>query len=216
MTCSSWSAFHGDGQHTGRSSAPAITSCHLRWKFTAEQMLSSPVISLDGSTIYFGCNGAPHPSVVYALDAGAGYLKWKFIATSQIEIGSAVIGSNGILYISSISELFALNGSTGTLIWKYPMGGQTSPVIGTDGTVYLASLNEVYSFNGTTGKVNWVFDTTATFVFASPTITNDGYSDIIYVAPDEYYEQYNMSNVLYALYPMEPSNGNRSLMAIEC
>jgi len=67
-------------------------------------------------------------------------------------------GSTGIRYGSPV--LYALNASTGGLVWNYTAenitGGQfAAPTVG-DGTVYLGDeYNQVYAVNATTGATEW-------------------------------------------------------------
>jgi uncharacterized repeat protein (TIGR01451 family) len=59
---------------------------------------------------------------------------------------------NGVVYISGNSKLYALDASTGALLWNYDIGGNvfTSPTV-VDGVVYVGgqrnSRNFVYAFS---------------------------------------------------------------------
>ena len=66
----------------------------------------------------------------------------------------------GVVYVGSHdSRVYALNSSTGELIWKYATGGavDSSPAVA-DGVVYVGSADGyVYALNATTGAVLWMY-----------------------------------------------------------
>ncbi len=68
----------------------------------------------------------------------------------------------GRIYVGAAEgSFFALNASTGNLLWGYPTDGSdwSAPAVG-DGRVFVGSRNEtVYAFDTTTGDLVWSFAT---------------------------------------------------------
>ena len=89
---------------------------------------------------------------------------------------SPAIGADGTVYVGSYdNNVYALDGQSGQLKWKYITGGfvQSSPAIGADGTVYASSNDgKIYALDGQTGEVFGSFDTACDG--SSPTIGSDG------------------------------------------
>ena len=96
--------------------------------------------------------------------------------------------SNGVVYVGSEDDnVYALNASTGALIWKYATGGMimvSSPAVA-DGRVYIGSNDyNVYSLNASNGALIWKY-TTGGYVVSSPAVSNGvvyvgSYDDKIY------------------------------------
>jgi outer membrane protein assembly factor BamB len=85
--------------------------------------------------------------------------------------------ANGVLYVaggtSSLSFVFALNASTGALLWNSATGDNvdTTPAVA-NGVVYVGSYNgNVYALNASTGTLLWSYST-GTFVESSPAVAN--------------------------------------------
>ncbi len=85
----------------------------------------------------------------------------------EVHDGAAVVSSpavaNGVVYVgSSDQNVYALNASTGALLWKYTTGGQidhSSPAV-TNGVVYVGSFDgNVYALNASTGALLWKYPT---------------------------------------------------------
>jgi outer membrane protein assembly factor BamB len=94
-------------------------------------------------------------AVFYAIDANTGVPIWTFESgkTRDYAFSSSPSVSNGVVYASSDDgNLYALNASTGTLVWDYPSGGSTAV---TDGVVYAPSLAGLNALNASTGALLW-------------------------------------------------------------
>jgi outer membrane protein assembly factor BamB len=82
--------------------------------------------------------------------------------------------ANGLVYVSDTGDLYALDATTGALIWQYEVNGQAqygSPTI-VNNVVYLtASDKNVYALNATTGKLIWKY-ATAGQIFTAPAVAN--------------------------------------------
>jgi len=81
---------------------------------------------------------------------------------------------NGVVYIGSDdNNVYALNATTGALLWSYETNGEveSSPVVA-NGVVYVGSDDgNVYALNATTGALVWSY-TTAGVVYSSPAVAN--------------------------------------------
>ena len=150
------------------------------WRINADAQGSSPAIS-DG-VIYIHEDG-----IDQALNASTGINLWTF---SEGSIGnfppdyqyppsgtSSPAIANGVMYISGILGVgaglpitYALNASTGTLLWNSNVGGYSSPAI-SGGTVYVGSSDGIYSLNSSTGTTIWQYNT-GNYVFSSPAVAN--------------------------------------------
>ncbi len=110
------------------------------WEFKTQSSLtySSPAIGFNG-IIYIGGYDQ-----LYAISSENGNKIWGF-NTGHVVWSSPAIGVDGTVYVGSHNYgLYALDGITGILKWKYstPAGEvRSSPTIGPDGAVYFGSYN---------------------------------------------------------------------------
>lgn len=107
---------------------------------------SSPALSHDGSTIYFG----NEDGMCFAVETAGGSIRWSFDVTSLHPIatdesaaisGSPAIAADGrILFTSENSFLYALN-ADGSLAWYYEAAEpiRSSPVISYEETIFFAA-----------------------------------------------------------------------------
>ncbi|HWY41989.1 MAG TPA: PQQ-binding-like beta-propeller repeat protein [Candidatus Sulfotelmatobacter sp.] len=135
--------------------------------------LSSPMVA-DG-LVYFGSGDAN----VYAIDASAGTMKWRFKAGDVIH-GSPAL-ANGTLYIGSWDSYFyALDAATGKEKWRFKTGedpgthnqqGIQSSAAVVDGVVYFGCRDsKFYAVDATTGKQLWAFSNKGSWVISSPAV----------------------------------------------
>ncbi len=105
--------------------------------------------SVTSSWPQFGGNAQHTGQSSYALNDTLHFI-WSYTTGNNIW-SSAAIGLDGTVYVGSLdNNLYALNGTTGTLKWFYTANGNvyTSPSIASDGTIYFTSFgNTVYSLN---------------------------------------------------------------------
>jgi uncharacterized repeat protein (TIGR03803 family) len=103
----------------------------------------------------------------------AGSLVWSFHGGRVI--GAPAIAVDGTVYAScSDSNLYALDGWSGTQRWSFAAtGGLNPPAVGADGTVYVGSSDtKLYALDPATGNRKWEFSTGG--YCSSPAIGTDG------------------------------------------
>jgi outer membrane protein assembly factor BamB len=122
----------------------------MKWLFEAERELAgiwtTPCLSADGSTIYFGANKGG----VYALNTSDGSKRWQFQVYGSIYASSA-LDSRGILYTgTTIEHLYAVDTTQGEPIWDLDNHNQiwSAPSIRPDGTVVIADRGGIVAAFG--------------------------------------------------------------------
>ncbi|MBV9547029.1 MAG: PQQ-like beta-propeller repeat protein, partial [Chloroflexi bacterium] len=113
----------------------------MKWLFEAERELAgiwtTPVLSPDGSVIYFGANKGG----IYAVNTRDGTRKWQFPVYGSI-YASSVLDSRGVLYTgTTIEQVYAVDSSTGQQVWAFDARDQVwcAPSIRPDGTLVFAN-----------------------------------------------------------------------------
>jgi eukaryotic-like serine/threonine-protein kinase len=90
------------------------------------------------------------------------------------DVSSQAVTDNGVLYVgSNDTNLYAINATTGVVLWKTATGGRiySSPAFA-NGVVYVGSIDgKIYAINGTTGAILWSYATGGP-VYSSPIIVN--------------------------------------------
>jgi outer membrane protein assembly factor BamB len=183
-----------------------------KWRFpTGDEVNNVPVLSPDGTTVYFVSND----DNLYALKmaareadpTGAGGInnplgEWTFpILAESGEVNSSptVNPNDGTIYVGSDDQnVYAIN-PNGTEKWRFNPGTgsdiESSPTVAIDPidgnpTVYIGSDDDnVYAIAAETGGEKWRFNTGAN-VISSPVVDLDG---TIYVGSND--------NNLYAINP---------------
>jgi outer membrane protein assembly factor BamB len=112
----------------------------MRWLFEAERELAgiwtTPCLSADGSTLYFGANKGG----VYAVSVADGSKVWQFPIYGSI-YASSVLDSRGVLYTgTTIEHLYANDTGSGEPLWDFDVHNQVwcAPAIRPDGTLIFA------------------------------------------------------------------------------
>jgi len=112
----------------------------LRWLFEAEREVagiwSTPALSLDDRTLYFGANKGG----IYAVDCESGTLRWQFDVYGSV-YSSPTLDSQGVLYTgSSIGHVYALHSDSGRVIWDVDAGSPvwSAPALRPDGSLVFA------------------------------------------------------------------------------
>ena len=151
--------------------AAAQVPCNPTALPKATLFVSWPQFRYDAQ--HTGCN--PYETVLSTATVGGLVVDWTYPTAGSV-YGDPVV-ANGLVYFSSVSPdntLYAVNASTGTLVWKQV--GQatfTSPLV-VNGVVYAGLANDpggVYAFNASTGDLLWQY-TTVSIVESAPAIAN--------------------------------------------
>jgi eukaryotic-like serine/threonine-protein kinase len=116
--------------------------------------VQSPVF--DGTTVYAASAG----DAVVARSEATGTSIWSATLARGASAAPALDRTRRILVIPTSAGLTALNASTGSQLWRFPLAGPTSPVLEA-GTAYTGSSNhDVYAVSESTGRQIWSFPTT--------------------------------------------------------
>ena len=119
----------------------------LRWIYTGATLdsSSSPALSPDGATVYFG----GYDRRLHAVNASTGGARWTFLLGDEVRASSPAVDSNGVIYIGAYDyKLYAIN-ANGTLKRTWDTGDwiRSSPAISGQ-TLYLGSNDDkLYAFN---------------------------------------------------------------------
>lgn len=148
---------------------------------TGDPVTASPTISADG----FVAIGS-HSRKVFDFDKG-GKPRWTF-TTGDLVWSTAAIAAGGTLFVGSDDDnLYALEGATGKVLWKYQVGDcrqnigigpeatrcdvDGGPTIGPDGVLYTGG-DGIYAINPN-GTLRWRF-ATGGHVSSTPALAADG------------------------------------------
>jgi eukaryotic-like serine/threonine-protein kinase len=176
-------AIHGETVYVGSTDGALYaidrSAGTARWKYEAKaRIASSPAIA--GGLVYFGA----FDGNFYAVDETTGQLKWKFKTGGEHRFSATHLhGSqpatetmpdpwdcylssplvwNGTVYFGSgDGNVYALDGATGTLKWKFKTGDvvHASPAIA-DGMVFIGSWDSYfYALDAANGGLKWKFKT---------------------------------------------------------
>ena len=146
----------------GTSSGPTTTGTFYsitpagtqRWTpySTGGAITSSPALSPDGSTVYFGS----YDMKLHAVNTATGTVRWTYPLADQVRASSPAVDATGVIYIGCYDyKLYAVN-PDGTLKRTYPTGNwvRSSPVI--SGTRLYVGSNDhkLYAYDIGTGPAN--------------------------------------------------------------
>ena len=157
------------------------------WSHDTEDWVQySPVVS-DG-VVYFKARDDGDQKL-HAVDAQSGEVLWVSPKPYPYIDGFALTVAGGKAYIPGESgEFYALDASTGELVWSFNVGlGAESPPTVVGGVVYLTGVNAAHALDEETGAVIWTYDTEMLPARDFPAVVVDG---VYYFSPD---------NVFYAL-----------------
>ena len=161
---------------------------------------ASPAYGIDvnGRRLIFQGTADPDSSE-YAIDATTGALDWYF-ATGLIgdyDIGAAATVSapgkngftDGVLYVIDKKQIaYALNLTTGALIWEFdfgkdsgaPGGNARSAAALAGNTIVFGMANGVYALNATTGAVVWHYiDPEQVEVMSNPAVVGPPGKEVV-------------------------------------
>ena len=175
--------FRFDPRHRGRSSflLPKQKPEILWTVETSSPVTSSPTLSADGMVLM-----ASHSGKVLAVGKD-GKPGWSF-TTGDLVWSTPAIAADGTVYVGSDDDhLYALEGKTGKLLWKYRVGAcqqtvgigpeatrcdvDAGPTIGPDGAIYTGG-DAIHAINPD-GRLRWRFPTGG-HVSGAPALGADG------------------------------------------
>lgn len=161
--------YRGGPAHRGVLAGPVLEGNPYRaWRFdTGGDLRSTPAIS--GTTAFLGTRNG----YLIALDLLTQQQKWSFDLGGYPVRSSPAI-EDGVVYIASGFNIFAVDADTGRQRWKLAIdyAGESSPIIA-DGTVYVASKkNHLYAIDAESGKQLWFYKTNG-LLFGSPSVSGD-------------------------------------------
>ncbi|MGD6809847.1 MAG: PQQ-binding-like beta-propeller repeat protein [Candidatus Bathyarchaeia archaeon] len=143
------------GVDDGTFYALNITNGETVWRTPIGQgaLRSSPTL-VDGK-IYVGSGSGG----LYCLDAVDGQVVW--VAPTGLQVSSSPAVSGGVAYFACDDyDVYAVNASTGDMLWNRHTGSvQSSPSIN-DGKVYIGSIDGyLFCLNATNGEIVWQYQT---------------------------------------------------------
>jgi lysophospholipase L1-like esterase len=122
----------------------------------------------------------PYETVLGVNNVGSLQPKWKSPIGSITQSSPAVV--NGVLYVGTDEgSIYALNSSTGVLLWNIINTGVNSSPAVVNGVVYFGSVDgNVYALNASTGAKLWSY-ATGNEVVSSPAVANG----VVYVGSED-------------------------------
>lgn len=194
-----WSAFHGNAQRNGTSSAAGPVAPHLAWTAPiGGPIISSPILGPDG-TIYLGSvlEDTLHPRYWIVAVAPDGTRKWRFPTgfVDRQTLSSPAVGVDGTIFVGAQDGTFYAIHPNGSLRWKRASDApiHQHPVVAPDGTVYVAIDGKLTAF-APNGTILWqTVQSDMTFP-GGPSLAQDG---TIYIAGGTY----GVDSKLYAFAP---------------
>ena len=146
-------------------------------EYSYDYLASSPV--LYNGIIYVG--SMDHH--VYALDAEAGSILWKFKTGGMVR--STPLLHNGIVYVGSWDHyMYALDSSNGNMIWNYDAVAaiQSSPAFIDNKLVFGSRSGFVFALDLRSGSELWKIRYWGSWVESSPVVFNGN----IYIGSSDY------------------------------
>jgi len=120
----------------------------------------------------------------------AGNLIWKTEIDKNIKTPIAVSGDNTLFFGTVNGFLYAINGDTGRVRWKFYVDTEVGPPsIGRDGTVYIVGNTFMHAVNPSNGHVYWRKDV---FNFSNVPLVLDGEDHIVYIRRGGFVDCYDL------------------------
>jgi outer membrane protein assembly factor BamB len=133
---------------------------------TSGKVVWGPVALSFGTTTY-AAHAYDHGRVfvidfdglLSSYDAATGSVVWSETLVSALAVSSAPTAVNGVVYVDSGSEVFAIDESTGAFLWRAAVdgGGNTAPTVSTDG-VFVTYGCQAYKFDPLSGTTLWHYN----------------------------------------------------------
>ncbi|MSU22899.1 MAG: hypothetical protein EXS32_03650 [Opitutus sp.] len=118
-----------------------------RWTYSGAALgsSSSPCLSADGSTVYYG----GYDRKLHAIDSATGAVRWTYLLGDEVRASSPAVDANGVIYIGCYDfKLYAIN-PDGTLKRTWATGNWIRSCPALSGTsLYVGSNdNKLYAFD---------------------------------------------------------------------
>ena len=175
------------GSDDGYLSAINVEDGNVVWRHRAHGAIYSSPVSARG-TIFFGTGSG----FLQAHDARTGLQSWRTSLSFRLGTWSspAVVGDTIFVATSRVqgiaSILFALERSSGDVLWRYPMeGGTVFAVAAGGGAVFVTTFKStgsgdsfqapdgrVYAVEQISGELRWVFHDEDAGAMTSPAVTD--------------------------------------------
>jgi eukaryotic-like serine/threonine-protein kinase len=143
-----------------------------KWVFSGSKnrLIGSPLVAQN--MIY----QPSHDSYIYAINM-SGNPVWKYETSGPVWAQPATKPDCGCIYVASMDhKVYALNATSGSLIWKsVDLEGAIvgAPTVSGDGLIYVGTFaKEMIALDATSGDVRWRFDT-QDWVWSGSVIAND-------------------------------------------
>ena len=164
-----------------------------RWVVDLGAQVMGPV-ALQGNSLYVGTSSQQIRA--YSV---AGNLIWKANIDKNIKTSIAVSGDNKLFFGTINGFLYAMDGNTGAVLWKFYVDTEVGPPsIGRDGTVYIVGNSFMHAVNPSNGRVFWRKDV---LNFSNVPIVFDGQDHIIYIRRGGFVDCYDLQgNILWEAY----------------
>lgn len=134
------------------------TDGKLLWKFaTAQAVVASPVI--ENNIVYIGCSDGQFR----AIDLNSGKLLWAYKDVKNYVQTKAVISGDKLFFSAWDDNLYALNKTTGTLLWKWESNthkfkhrpAAVAPVVANNRVFVTNNEHTFTAIDLETGKMLW-------------------------------------------------------------
>jgi hypothetical protein len=160
--------------------ALANTTLDILWSSNVTGAIQgAPVVGPDG-TVFVGTYHRTYDKDggynVYAVEGLTGVTKWKTSASSFQVVGTLSLSSNGVLYVPTMTGLYAYRSTDGTSLWSNSVACFPPVIIGNDGTLYCNNIYaSLYAMSPTTGGTKWVYSpTNQAQQYSAPSLSSNG------------------------------------------
>jgi outer membrane protein assembly factor BamB len=164
-----------------------------RWLVDVGAQVMTPVV-IQGNSLYVGTSSQQIRA--YSV---AGNLIWKRDIDKNIKTTIAVSGDNRLFFGTINGYVWALDGNTGAVLWKFYLDTEVGPPsIGRDGTVYIVGNSFMNAVNPANGHIYWHRDV---FNFSNVPLVFDGQDHIVYIRRGGFVDCYDLrGNILWEAY----------------